>query len=157
MYSYNNLWEWGLGWVTDYETLIKFSIWHQFMTKYYQYRSICIEINRHDNVVITTTSVTKCIFLNFGAIPKRMVKVAKLSFHKLKLQCRVHNIYLQKIKLNKVFTEKNNLKLKIPTLFLFLLFFPYPSFPPWSFSLLPFDISCKILKHTFSKKIIGTP
>ena len=61
------------------------------MTKYYQYRSICIEINRHDNVVITTTSVTKCIFLNFGAIPKRMVKVAKL-----KLQCRVHNIYLQK-------------------------------------------------------------
>ena len=31
------------------------------------------------------------IFLNFGAIPKRMVKVAKL-----KLQCRVHNIYLQK-------------------------------------------------------------
>ena len=143
MYSYNNLWQWGLGWVTDYETLIKFSIWHQFMTKYYQYRSICIEINRHDSVVITTTSVTKCIFLNFGAIPKRMVKVAKLSFHKLKLQCRVHNIYLQKIKLNKVFTEKNNLKLKIPTLFLFLLFFPYPSFPPWSFSPLAFDISCK--------------
>ena len=66
------------------------------MTKYYQYRSICIEINRHDNVVITTTSVMKCIFLNFGAIPKRMVKVAKLSSHKLKLQCRVHNIYLQK-------------------------------------------------------------
>ena len=122
------------------------------MTKYYQYRSICIEINRHDNVVITTTSVMKCIFLNFGAIPKRMVKVAKLSSHKLKLQCRVHNIYLQKIKLNKVFTEKNNLKLKIPTLFLFLLFFPYPSFPPWSFSPLAFDISCKILKHTFSKK-----
>ena len=74
MYSYNNLWERGLVWVTDYGTLIKFSIWHQFMTKYYQYRSICIEINRHDNVVITTTSVTKCIFLNFGAIPKRMVK-----------------------------------------------------------------------------------
>ena len=48
-------------------------------------------IDRHDNVVITTTSVTKCIFLNFGAILKRMVKVAKL-----KLQCRVHNIYLQK-------------------------------------------------------------
>ena len=79
------------------------------MTKYYQYRSICIEINRHDNVVITTTSVTKCIFLNFGAIPKRMVKVAKLSSHKLKLQCRVHNIYLQKIKFNKVFTEKKQL------------------------------------------------
>ena len=107
MYSYNNLWQWGLGWVTDYETLIKFSIWHQFMTKYYQYRSICIEINRHDTVVINTTSVTKCIFLNFGAIPKRMVKVAKLSSHKLKLQCRVHNIYLQKKKLNKVFTEKS--------------------------------------------------
>ena len=53
-------------------------------------------IERHDNVVITTTSVTKCIFLNFGAILKRMVKVAKLSSHKLKLQCRVHNIYLQK-------------------------------------------------------------
>ena len=115
MYSYNNLWQWGLGWVTDYETLIKFSIWHQFMTKYYQYRSICIEINRHDNVVITTTSVTKCIFLNFGAIPKRMVKVAKLSSHKLKLQCRVHNIYLQKIKLNKVFTEKKTTcNLKFP-------------------------------------------
>ena len=116
-------------------------------------------IDRHDNVVITTTSVTKCIFLNFGAIPKRMVKVAKLSSHKLKLQCRVHNIYLQKIKLNKVFTEENNLKLKIPTLFLFLLFFPYPSFPPpRSFSpLASFDISCKILKYTFSKKIIGTP
>ena len=31
------------------------------------------------NVVITTTSVMKCIFLNFGAIPKRMVKVAKLN------------------------------------------------------------------------------
>ena len=130
------------------------------MTKYYQYRSICIEINRHDNVVITTTSVTKCIFLNFGAIPKRMVKVAKLSSHKLKLQCRVHNIYLQKKKLNKVFTEKsiyikkNKRKLKIPTLFTFL-FFPYPSFPP-SFSPLTFDISCKILKHTFSKEIIGT-
>ena len=127
------------------------------MTKYYQYRSICIEINRHDNVVITTTSVTKCIFLkNFGAIPKRMVKVAKL-----KLQCRVHNIYLQKYKLNKVFTEKkylqkkNKRKLKIPTLFIFL-FFPYPLFPP-SFSPLAFDISCKILKHTFSKEIIGTP
>ena len=62
-----------------------------------------------------------------------MVKVAKL-----KLQCRVHNIYLQKkIKLNKVFTEKkylqkkNKRKLKIPTLFIFL-FFPYPSFPPTS-------------------------
>ena len=40
------------------------------MTKYYQYRSICIEINRHDKVVITTISVTKCIFLNFGANPK---------------------------------------------------------------------------------------
>ena len=115
MYSYNNLWQWGLGWVTDYETLIKFSIWHQFMTKYYKYRSICIEINRHDNVVITTISVTKCIFLNFGAIPKRMVKVAKLSSHKLKLQCRVHNIYLQKIKLNKVFTEKKTTcNLKFP-------------------------------------------
>ena len=115
MYSYNNLWQWGLGWVTDYETLIKFSIWHQFMTKYYKYRSICIEINRHDNVVITTIPVTKCIFLNFGAIPKRMVKVAKLSSHKLKLQCRVHNIYLQKIKLNKVFTEKKTTcNLKFP-------------------------------------------
>ena len=33
--------------------------------------------DRHDNVVITTTSVTKCIFLNFGAILKRMVKLAK--------------------------------------------------------------------------------
>ena len=78
------------------------------MTKYYQYRSICIEINRYDNVVITTTSVTKCIFLkNFGAILKRMVKVAKL-----KLQCRVHNIYLQKNKLNKVFTEKKYLQKK---------------------------------------------
>ena len=124
------------------------------MTKYYQYRSICIEINRHDIVVITTTSVTKCIFLNFGTIPKRMVKVAKLSSHKLKLQCRVHNIYLQK-KINKVFTEKNKRKLKIPILFIFL-FFPYPSFPP-SFSPFAFDISCKILKHTFSKEIIGTP
>ena len=87
------------------------------MTKYYQYRSICIEINRHDNVVITTTSVTKCIFLNFGAIPKRMVKVAKLSSHKLKLQCRVHNICLQKTKLNKVFTEKKTTcNLKFPPL-----------------------------------------
>ena len=132
------------------------------MTKYYQYRSICIETNRHDNVVITTISVTKCIFLNFGAIQKRMVKVAKLSSHKLKLQCRVHNIYLQnKNKLNKVLTEKsifrkkNKRKLKIPTLFIFL-FFPYPLLPP-SFSPLAFDISCKILKHTFSKGIIRTP
>ena len=33
--------------------------------------------DRHDNVVITTTSVMKCIFLNFGAILKRMVKLAK--------------------------------------------------------------------------------
>ena len=72
------------------------------MTKYYQYRSICIEINRqtHDNVLITTTSVMKCIFLNFGAIPKRMVKVAKLSSHKLKLQCRVHIKFIYKRKLN---------------------------------------------------------
>ena len=70
------------------------------MTKYYQYRSICIEINRHDNVVITTTSVTKYIFLNFGAILKRMVKVAKLSSHKLKLQCRVHIKFIYKRKLN---------------------------------------------------------
>ena len=44
MYSYNNLWECGLEWVTDYGTLIKLSIWHQFMTKYYQYMTICIEI-----------------------------------------------------------------------------------------------------------------
>ena len=37
-----------------------------------------------------------------------MVKVPKL-----KLQCRVHNIYLQKkIKLNKVFTEKMYLQEK---------------------------------------------
>ena len=47
-----------------------------------------------------------------------MVKLATL-----KLRCRVHNIYLQKkIKLNKVFTgkkvftEKKQIKLKIPTL-----------------------------------------
>ena len=131
MYSYNNLCQWGLGWVTDYETLIKFSIWHQFMTKYYQYRSICIEINRHDNVVITTTSVMKCIFLNFGAIPKRMVKVAKLSSHKLKLQCRVHNIYLQKIKLNKVFTEKKTTwNLKFPPSSSSSSSSPTPHYPP---------------------------
>ena len=54
--------------------------------------------DRHDNVVITT-SVTKCIFLNFGAIPKRMVKVAKL-----KLQCRVQNIYLQKKIINYIYS-----------------------------------------------------
>ena len=34
-------------------------------------------IDRYDNVLIITTSVTKCIFLNFGAILKRMVKLAK--------------------------------------------------------------------------------
>ena len=127
------------------------------MTKYYQYRSICIEINRHDNVVITTTSVTKCIFLNFGAIPKRMVKVAKLSSHKLKLQCRVHNIYLQKIKLNKVFTEKTTTcNLKFPPSSSSSSSSPTPH-SPRSFSPLAFYISCKILKHTFSKNIIGTP
>ena len=48
MYSYNNLWEWGLGWVIDYGTLIKLSIWHQFMAKYYQYMTICIEIKRQE-------------------------------------------------------------------------------------------------------------
>ena len=62
------------------------------------------------NVVITTKSVTKCIFLNFGAIPKRMVKVAKLYSQKLKLQCRVHIKFTYKNKI-KLFTEK---KLKIP-------------------------------------------
>ena len=39
MYSNNKLWEWDLGWVANYGTLIKLSIWHQFMkfmTKYYQ-------------------------------------------------------------------------------------------------------------------------
>ena len=87
-----------------------------------------------------------------------MVKVAKL-----KLQCRVHNIYLQKkIKLNKVFTEKKYLQkktkenLKFPPSDIFL-FFPYPSLPPL---LLPLGISYflqNILKHTFSKEIIGTP
>ena len=127
------------------------------MTKYYQYRSICIEINRHDNVVITTTSVTKCLFLNFGAIPKRMVKVAKLSSHKLKLQCRVHIIYLQKIKLNKVFTEKKTTcNLKFPPSSSSSSPTPHPP-PPRSFSPLAFYISCKIFKHTFSKNIIGTP
>ena len=52
-------------------------------------------IDRHDNMVITTTSVTKCIFLNFGAILKRMVKLAK-QFRKLKqkLACRIHMIYI---------------------------------------------------------------
>ena len=128
------------------------------MTKYYQYRSICIEINRHDNVVISTTSVMKCIFLNFGAIPKRMVKVAKLSSHKLKLQCRVHNIYLQKIKLNKVFTEKKTIcNLKFPSSSSSSSSSPSPHSLPWSFSPLAFYISCKILKHTFSKNIIRTP
>ena len=53
------------------------------------------------NVVITTTSVTKCIFLNFGAILKRMVKVAKLNSHKLKLQCRIHMKFIYKRKLIK--------------------------------------------------------
>ena len=72
------------------------------MTNTINTRPSALRSKRHDNVVITTTSVTKCIFLNFGAIPKRMVKVATL-----KLLCRVHNIYLQKkIKLNKVFTGK---------------------------------------------------
>ena len=82
------------------------------------------------NVVITITSVAKCIFLNFGAIPKRMVKVAKLNSHKLKLKCRIHMKFIYKRKLIKKRLFTNKRKLKIPTLFLFLLFFPYPSFPP---------------------------
>ena len=76
-----------------------------------------------------------------------MVKVAKL-----KLQCRVHNIYLQKkIKLNKVFTEKKtkeNLKFppsssssSSPT--------PHspPPSPPWHL----------IFPAKYFKEIIGTP
>ena len=47
----------------------------------------------------------KCIFLNFGAIPKRMVKVAELNSQKLKLQCRVHMKFIYKNKI-KLFTKK---------------------------------------------------
>ena len=99
------------------------------------------------NVVITTKLVMKCIFRNFGAIPKRMVKTAKLNSQKVKLQCRVHKNLFTKIKLNKVFTKKQ-LKTKIPTLYLFLFL---PSCPlllpsPWLPSML-FDISYKVLKH----------
>ena len=103
------------------------------------------------NVVITTESVMKCIFLNFGAILKRMVKVAKLNSQKLKVQCRVHIKFIYKNKI-KLFTEKKQ-KLKIPTLFLFL-FFPYPSFPPASPSCPCLIFPTKYLKHTFSKEII---
>ena len=152
MYSNNKLWEWGLSWVANYGTLIKLSIWHRFMIKYYQYRHLhWDQLTDMTNVVITTKSVTKCIFLNFGAIPKRMVKLAKLISQKLKLQCRVHIKFIYKNK-SKVFTEKKT-KLKIPTLFLFLLL-PYPSFfpcpllpPPLPSPWLPstlFDISYKI-------------
>ena len=79
------------------------------------------------NVVITIKSVMKYIVLNFGAILKRMVKVAKLNSQKLKLQCRVHMKFIYKRKLIKtrLFTKKRK-QLKIPTLFLFLLFLPYP-------------------------------
>ena len=63
-----------------------------------------------------------------------MVKVAKLSSHKLKLQCRIHMKFIYKKKINQkktIYKQKKTLKnIKIPTLFLFLLFFPYPSFPP---------------------------
>ena len=65
------------------------------------------------NVVITTISVTKCIFLNFGAIPKRMVKVAKLNSHKLKLQCRIHMKFIYKKKINQkktIYKQKKTLK-----------------------------------------------
>ena len=55
-------------------------------------------------------------------------------------------MYLQK-KSKQDYLQKRK-QLKIPTLFLFLLFFPYPSFPPWSFSpLSTFDISYKIFKE----------
>ena len=109
------------------------------------------------NVVITIKSVTKCIFLNFGAILKRMVKLAKLNSQKPKLQCRVHIKFIYKNKIKLIYRKKTTLK--IPTLFLFLLL-PYPSFFPCP--LLPpspglpsmlFDISCKILEHTFYKEI----
>ena len=54
-------------------------------------------------------------------------------------------IYKKKINQKKtIYKQKKTLKnIKIPTLFVFLLFFPYPSFTP-SFSPLAFDISCKI-------------
>ena len=60
------------------------------------------------NVVITTKSVTNYIFLNFGVILKRMVKVAKLNSQKLKLQCRVHMKFIYKRKLIKtrIFTKE---------------------------------------------------
>ena len=57
-------------------------------------------------------------------------------------------IYKKKINKKKDYLQTKE-NIKIPTLF---LFFPYPSFSP-----LAFDISCKILKHTFSKNIIRTP
>ena len=57
------------------------------------------------NVVITTKFITKCIFLNFGVILKRLVKLAKLNSQKLKPQCRVHIKFIYKNKI-KLFTEK---------------------------------------------------
>ena len=110
MYSNNKLWEWGLGSVTDYGTLINWWIWHQFMNKTIDTGASALRSIDIMNVVITTKLVTKCIFLNFGAIPKRMVKSAKLNSQKLKLQCRVHKNLFTKIKLNKVFTKKQQLK-----------------------------------------------
>ena len=107
------------------------------------------------NVVITTKSLTKCIFLNFGAILKRM---AKIALNSQKLLCRLHIKFIYKNKI-KLFTEKKK-KLEILTLFLFLLFLPYPSFPlPLIIPPPPRCPPCglifptKYLKHTFSKEI----
>ena len=154
MYSYNNLWECGLGWVTNYWTLIKLSIWHSlWLNTINTWPSALRSKDRHDNVVITTTSVMKCIFLNFGAIPKRMVKVAKL-----KLQCRVHIKFIYVQKINKTIYKKENktiYNLKFPPSSS-SSFFPTPHSP----LLLPLGIWYflqNILKHTFSKEIIGTP
>ena len=85
-------------------------------------------IDRHDNVVITTISVTKCIFLNFGPIPKRMVKVAKL-----KLQCRVYIKFIYVQKKNKTIYKKENktiYNLKFPHSSSSSSSFPTPHSPP---------------------------
>ena len=111
------------------------------------------------NVVITTKSVMKCIFLNFGAIPKRMAKITKLNSQKLKLLCRLHIKFIYKNKI-KLFTEKT--KLKISTTFSSSSSCPTPHSPCplLSSPLLPsmwFDISYKIFKaYIWQRNILNS-
>ena len=104
------------------------------------------------NVVITTISVTKCIFLNFGAIPKRMVKVAKLSSHKLKLQYRIHMKFIYKKKINQkktIYKQKKTLKFP-PSSSSPTPHSPPPS-PPWHLI-----FPAKFLQNSLRDHLFGT-